>query len=120
MEVFMEWVTKIFGEGGDLAAIASAAGLGGGVSSAAVALAFRGFIMRFLVRTVMTAVLTGAGFLVLLHTLGFQIVPKDEMAAASVPPYLNGLVTPESNQYASVEEDKTRKRVVYVKSPWRR
>ena len=42
----------------------------------------RGAIMRFIVRTLITALLTGIGFYILLGVLGFQIVPAEESASA--------------------------------------
>jgi hypothetical protein len=80
MESLMDMLNQLFGEGGDLAGIASAAGLGGGATSAAAAVAFRGMVMRFIARVVTTGLITGAGFLFLLNHLGFQIVPKEEVA----------------------------------------
>lgn len=75
----MDWFNEVF----DLAAVASGAGLAGGGGAAVVAWAVRGAVMRFIVRTVITAALTGIGFYFLLGFLGFQIVPEDEVAAAS-------------------------------------
>lgn len=83
MEQILELLNSIFGEGGDLAGVASAAGLGGGVTSAAAVVAFRGMVMKFVVRVITTAAFTGAGFLGLLHYLGFVIVPKDELSQMS-------------------------------------
>ncbi len=119
----MEWVNEVFGEGFDLAAIASAAGLGGGASSAAVALMFRGFLMRFLVRTVLTAAVTGAGFLFLLNHLGFQIVPQDDLAQSERPPaiFQGQLAGPESVAAPPAKvEERNGKKVIYMKSPWRK
>ncbi|ACT60671.1 hypothetical protein Hbal_3003 [Hirschia baltica ATCC 49814] len=79
MEQILEMLNKVFGEGGDLAGIASAAGLGGGATSAAAVVAFRGMVMKFIVRIVTTAAFTGIGFLVLLNQLGFEIVPKEDL-----------------------------------------
>lgn len=83
MEQILEMLNKLFGDGGDLAGIASAAGLGGGAASAAAVVAFRGMVMKFVVRILTTAAFTGAGFLLLLNQLGFEIVPKDEVAQIS-------------------------------------
>lgn len=79
MEQILELLNKMFGDGGDLAGIASAAGLGGGATSAAAVVAFRGMVMKFFVRIITTAAFTGAGFLLLLNQLGFVIVPKEEV-----------------------------------------
>lgn len=73
----MEFLQSIFGEGADLAAIASGAGLFGGGAGAALALFVSGTIARFFLRAIFTAVLTGGGFLFLLNYLGFQIVPPE-------------------------------------------
>ncbi len=83
MEQILEMLNKVFGEGGDLAGIASAAGLGGGATSAAAVVAFRGMVMKFIVRIVTTAAFTGVGFLVLLNQLGFEIVPKEDIQVSS-------------------------------------
>ena len=71
-----------FNELFDLAAVASGAGLAGGGTSALLAMAVSGAIRRFIVRLLMTAVLTGVGFYLLLGWLGFEIVPRDEIAQA--------------------------------------
>ncbi|MEM0985323.1 MAG: hypothetical protein AAGJ32_03675 [Pseudomonadota bacterium] len=68
----------------DLAAIASAAGLGGAGGSAALALAFAGAVKKFIIRTLTTAVFTGVGFYLLLTNMGFQIVPKEQAVAEAV------------------------------------
>ncbi len=73
----MEWFNQVF----DLAAVASGAGLAGGAGSTAIALAFSGAIIRFIMRTLLTALLTGAGFIFLLDWLGFEIVAGEELAA---------------------------------------
>lgn len=74
----MDWFNEVF----DLAAVASGAGLAGGGGAAVVAWTIKGAIVRFIVRTLATAVITGIGFYFLLGALGFQIVPEDEVAAA--------------------------------------
>ena len=83
MEQILDMLNNLFGDGGDLAGIASAAGLGGGATSAAAVVAFRGMVMKFVVRVITTAAFTGAGFLGLLHYLGFVIVPKEEVSQMS-------------------------------------
>lgn len=77
----MEWFNEMF----DLAAVASGAGLAGGGGAAILAWSIKGAIMRFIARTLITAVLTGIGFYFLLGWLGFEIVPRDEVAAAPAP-----------------------------------
>lgn len=118
----MEWLNEVFGEGVDLAAIASAAGLGGGASSAAVALMFRGVLLRFFMRTLLTAGFTGVGFLLLLNYLGFQIVPRDDLAEGQRPPFVSGqLASPESVGEPPAEvEEANGKKIIYMKSPWRK
>lgn len=73
----MDWFNQVF----DLAAVASGAGLAGGAGSTAIALAFSGAIIRFIMRTLLTALLTGVGFIFLLDWLGFEIVASEELAA---------------------------------------
>lgn len=80
MDAILESLQSIFGEGVDLAALASGAGLFGGGASTALAVMISGAIKRFLFRTFMTAVLTGVGFLFLLDFLGFEIVPPEDFA----------------------------------------
>lgn len=77
----MGWFNELF----DLAAVASGAGLGGGVISALVVSAFSGAFLKFIIRIVVTAIITGVGFYFLLGWLGFEIVPRDEIAANSAP-----------------------------------
>ena len=60
MEQLMEWLTQIFGEGADLAAIASAAGVGGGALSVVTAFFFRGFFMKLLPPGAVSDANTGA------------------------------------------------------------
>ncbi|MEZ5938179.1 MAG: hypothetical protein R3C52_08160 [Hyphomonadaceae bacterium] len=115
------------GEGFDLAAVASAAGLGGSaVAGIGAVMFFRGLIMRILAQIVVTAVLTGVGFLALLSFLGFEIVPKEQAtAAAESPMVIDGLVRPQSvpsgeaTQSAAAEDDGQTHKVYAVKSPWR-
>lgn len=113
----------MFGESFDLAAVASAAGLGGGaISAITAAIVFKGIIIRFFAQMLMTTALTGAGFLALLHFLGFEIVPKDEAV-----PY--GAFTPQSSdsfqaqsapvERAEREAEREGAPVYYVKSPFR-
>ncbi len=126
MELVMEFLNNVFGEGGDLAGIASAAGLGGGAASAGAVLFFRGVMVRFVVRILLTAVATGVGFLLLLNQLGFEIVPKEEVLAARAEryeQYSESLVGPESFRFerpkSRVEEaEEEGKRVVIVRRPW--
>ncbi len=126
---------EMFGESFDLAAVASAAGLGGGALSAIVAgVVFKGFIMRFLAQMVMTFALTGVGFLALLHFLGFEIVPKDEANPLGAIPGIfspqsslddpesaiitpQGMVQPERVERADGKEGAP---IYYVKSPFRK
>ncbi|MEM7767422.1 MAG: hypothetical protein AAF253_08040 [Pseudomonadota bacterium] len=68
----------------DLAAIASAAGLGGAGGSAALAMGFAGAVKKFIIRTLTTAVFTGVGFYLLLTNMGFQIVPAEQAVAEAV------------------------------------
>lgn len=77
----MEFLQDMFGEGIDLAALASGAGLFGGGASAILVAFFHGVVKRFIIRTLATAVLTGVGFLFLLDFLGFQIVPPEDLNA---------------------------------------
>ena len=111
------------GEGFDLAAVASAAGLGGGATgTAAAALAFKGWIMKFVVRTLITALFTGVGFFYLLGALGFEIVASDQVAGATPPAMSRGLVGTESASAppdaAPIEQGETTKRYA-VSSPFR-
>jgi hypothetical protein len=114
-----------FGGGVDLAAIASAAGLGGSaVSGIAALLLFKGFLARLFAQIVVTTGLTGVGFLVLLNSLGFEIVPRENPQAAAVAPspgaesFQPESVQPEAApaEQAAIEAGK---KVYYVKSPFR-
>jgi hypothetical protein len=92
------------GAGTDLAYLATAAGLGGSaVATVAGIILFKGLIMRVLAQVVVTAVLTGVGFLALLTFMGYAIVPESEVKAAQVqtqtaemPRGADGLVTTQS------------------------
>ncbi len=108
-----------FGGGLDLAAIASAAGLGGStVAAIGAAIFFKGIIMRILTQIVVTAGLTFAGFLALLNWLGFEIVPKDTAQAAVSAPAAGGTFMPESMTTRTPPAEPGKK-VYYVKSPFR-
>lgn len=110
----MEFLQNMFGEGFDLAALASGAGLfGGGASALAVAF-FRGVIIRFIVRVLVTALLTGVGFLFLLDYLGFEIVPPEEYQDQF--PFSQSL--DESHNRSAREDDNDRK--IILRSPYRR
>ncbi len=120
----------MFGESFDLAAVASAAGLGGGaISAVTAAIVFKGIIMRFFAQMLMTTALTGAGFLALLHFLGFEIVPKDEAMPFGS---LSGVVEPQSGASDSFQAqsapsgqpapaaEREGAPIYYVKSPFRK
>ena len=79
----MEEISRIFGGGADLAAMASMAGVGGAAASVLAALVFRGFFMKLISSLITTAVMTGAGFLFLLNALGYRVV-ADEAAQAEL------------------------------------
>ncbi len=106
----------------DLAAIASAAGLGGGaVSSVAAVMVFKGVIMRIITQLILTTVLTGVGFVVLLNVLGFQIVPRDNIAAASPPVMAGDSFSTQSVQPQTAEAPAASgEKVYYVQSPFRK
>ena len=110
-----------FANGGvDLAAIASAAGLGGGVVSTLAAVAFfKGVILRVITQLILTTVLTGVGFLVLLNVLGFEIVPRE---VAAVPPSASepGVFSTQSAPSESADAAPAGERTFYMKSPFRR
>ncbi|MGB3625762.1 MAG: hypothetical protein WA989_08035 [Henriciella sp.] len=120
----MDWFNELF----DLAAVASGAGLAGGGGAAMLAWTIKGAIMRFIVRTLITAVLTGVGFYFLLGFLGFQIVPSDEVAATSPSSRIaldetSDTFSPQSTRPelagAPDKEAEGEKRII-VKSPFRR
>lgn len=107
---------------GDLTAIASAAGLGGGALGVAGNLFFRGLIMRFIVRSLLTAVVTGVGFLFLLNYLGYEIKRKDDFTPPAVKSgAMDGRHSSSFDQAASgpaeADEDEEDKRVLYVSRP---
>ncbi len=120
----MDWFNEVF----DLAAVASGAGLAGGGGAAMLAWTIKGAIMRFIVRTFITAVLTGIGFYFLLGFLGFQIVPEEEVALS--PPGGSARLDRSSDTFspqstrpelagepARAEDGRT---TIVVKSPFRR
>lgn len=122
----MDWFNEVF----DLAAVASGAGLAGGGGAAILAWSIKGAIMRFIARTLFTAVLTGIGFYFLLGWLGFEIVPKDDVTTAARSTNMSAMSAPGSSflaQDASPELDgaPTQKadddqKTIIVKSPFRR
>lgn len=113
----------MFGESFDLAAVASAAGLGGGaISAITAAIVFKGIIIRFLAQMLMTTALTGAGFLGLLYFLGFEIVPKDEAVPyGALQPSVSDSFQAQSAPVERAEREAERDGapVYYVKSPFR-
>ena len=116
----MEQLQDIFGNGIDLAAVASGAGLMGGGVSTAFVMMISGAFKRFIVRTLLTAVLTGVGFLFLLDYLGFEIVPPEAFRAET--PYQGqsfdapGSAGDQSQQRSAANDPD--KRVYYVSSPF--
>ena len=116
----MDWFNEMF----DLAAIASGAGLAGGGGAAAIAWTIKGAIVRFIIRTLATAVITGIGFYFLLGALGFQIVPEDEIAATSgnrmaLDETSDTFQPQASRERAEAAEDDGKTRII-VKSPFRK
>lgn len=114
----MEWFNEVF----DLAAVASGAGLLGGAAGTGIALIFSSTIVKVIVRTLITAVMTGLGFLALLHYLGFEIIPPEELNLPSGARDLGGVFTPQAMpgepvQQAEVELDE---RTYVIRSPFRR
>ena len=103
-------ILEQLGGGADLAAVASSAGLLGGGTSTLVALMIGGKILRFIIRTLLTAALTGVGFYFLLGWLGFKIVPANDVAALPNSSELVGI--------ERVEEDDDSTRYV-IQSPFR-
>lgn len=120
MEAVLDFLQKIFGEGTDLAAVASGAGLFGGGASAAAVMLVHGAIKRFIFRTILTGLLTGGGFLFLLHYLGFQIVPPENLKERI--PFGQNYDAPGGHQEAKKEDEDGKKgaRIYYVKSPFAR
>ena len=120
MEMVLDFLEKIFGEGTDLAAVASGAGLFGGGASAAFVLFVHGAIKRFIFRTILTGILTGGGFLFLLHYLGFQIIPPEDFRQSA--PFGQSFDSPDSTQQRSAENDTTPEKkgakIYYVRSPF--
>lgn len=115
----MEFLENIFGGGTDLAAVASGAGLFGGGASAAAAMMVSGAIKRFVFRTLLTGVLTGGGFLFLLHYLGFQIVPPEDLQNPF--PFGQSLDEPGVQEEASNERNgREPAKIIYVRSPYDR
>lgn len=112
----MEGILSQLGGGADLAAIASGAGLLGGGTSTILALMIGGKIVRFIVRTILTAALTGIGFYFLLGALGFRIVPAEEVAA--VRPQGEGFVGIES--VAATVPTEPGKTTYVINSPFRK
>ncbi len=118
MEQIMEFLQKIFGDGADLAAVASGAGLFGGGASAVAAWMVSGTIMRYIIRTLLTGILTGGGFLFLLHYLGFQIVPPEDLNERF--PFGQSYDSPGVQEEARNEDEPKRQgaKIYYVKSPF--
>lgn len=117
LQSLMDFLQSIFGEGVDLAAVASGAGLFGGGASAVAGWMVSGAILRFVIRTVLTAVLTGGGFLFLLHYLGFQIIPPDDLQERI--PFGQSYDAPGVQEQARLEErEENGKRTYYVRSPF--
>ncbi|WP_300395618.1 hypothetical protein [Henriciella sp.] len=116
----MDWFNEVF----DLAAVASGAGLAGGGGAAVVAWTIKGAIVRFIVRTLATAVITGIGFYFLLGALGFQIVPEDEVAtgpAGMAMDETSDTFMPQgARQIPEEAEEEGGKTKIIVKSPFRR
>lgn len=123
MEMILNFLQSVFGEGTDLAAVASGAGLFGGGASAAVVLLVHGAIKRFILRTLLTGVLTGGGFLFLLHYLGFQIIPPEELKT-SIPfgsTYdSEGVQRQAETQETDKDGEKRTARIYYVNSPFQK
>ncbi|MEL6284653.1 MAG: hypothetical protein AAFQ18_00450 [Pseudomonadota bacterium] len=124
----------------DLAAVASAAGLGGAGGSAALAMAFAGAVKKFIIRTLTTALFTGIGFYLLLTNMGFQIVPKEQAVAETVAetrsafpdirdlgdlegilnPSLDGAVQPESAPAGAPTSPAASEGAYVICAPWRK
>lgn len=104
-------------EGFDLAAVASAAGLGGSAVAAIGAMVFfKGILMRIISQVIVTAALTGVGFLALLNVLGFEIVPRDQGVASVAAPGSDTF----STQSVPAEPVDDGKKTYAVKSPFRK
>ena len=122
----MDWFNEVF----DLAAVASGAGLAGGGGAAILAWSIKGAIMRFIVRILFTAVLTGIGFYFLLGWLGFEIVPKDDVTAAARSGSMSAMSAPGNSflaqdaspelEGAPVQQADDDQKTIIVKSPFRR
>ena len=121
----MEALQDLFGNGIDLAAVASGAGLFGGSASTALVMLVSGAFKRFVIRTLMTAILTGVGFLFLLDYLGFEIVPPEELRSVSpqISPYgqsfdaAPGALPEDGQEDARIQDGK---RAYIVRSPFSR
>lgn len=108
-------------EGFDLAAVASAAGLGGSAVAAIGAMVFfKGILLRIVTQIIVTAALTGVGFLALLNVLGFEIVPRDQPVAVITPAPGSDTFSVQSVPMAPVETAEEGKKTYAVKSPFRR
>jgi hypothetical protein len=123
----MEW----FNELTDLSAVAAISGLVGGAGGTGlVAMFVTGAVIKFVLRTVLTAILTGVGFYFMLDFLGFQIISKEEVASTapiersfgdvqpSFSPAGVGKSSPLQEKIQKAEADGDR--VIVVRSPFRR
>ena len=115
MEASLENLQNVFGGSVDLAALASGAGFFGGSASAIAVAFFRGAIIRFVIRTISTALLTGVGFLFLLDFLGFEIVPPEEYRDQ----FQFGQSMDSTETIEKTDEDGNRRRII-IHSPYRR
>lgn len=113
---------SLFNEVFDLATVAAGAGLAGGGGSAMVAWMVSGMILRFIIRTVLTALLTGVGFYFLLGFLGFEIVPKAESdnRAAMRKSVGDTVFAPQALPAETAQNEAETGRTLVVKSPFRR
>ena len=91
------------------------AGFFGGSASAIAVAFFRGAIIRFVIRTISTALLTGVGFLFLLDFLGFEIVPPEEYRDQ----FQFGQSMDSTETIEKTDEDGNRRRII-IHSPYRR
>lgn len=123
----MEWFNELF----DLSAVAAISGLVGGAGGTGlVAMFVTGAVIKFVLRTVLTAILTGIGFYFMLDFLGFQIVSKEEIASVSPVERTYGEIQPSFSPSTASQptpgEEKIKKaeeegdRVIVVRSPFRR